>query len=134
MSGFIVARSLNPSQTACPFKYGHPYPLLRSYTLACHSKSKCFPVLGSSYGNIHQTFFLELTATSVGLRLPFFVRCHCLAKSGLTDARSLNPFHTDWPLRNGHPRFLLLRSFIYKSTENPIRRNNNIPCYVVGWG
>lgn len=24
--------------------------------------------------------------------------------------------------------------FIYKSTENPIRRNNNIPCYVVGWG
>ncbi len=26
------------------------------------------------------------------------------------------------------------KSFIYKSTENPIRRNNNIPCYVVGWG
>ena len=26
------------------------------------------------------------------------------------------------------------RDFIYKSTENPIRRNNNIPCYVVGWG
>lgn len=26
------------------------------------------------------------------------------------------------------------RQFIYKSTENPIRRNNNIPCYVVGWG
>ena len=25
-------------------------------------------------------------------------------------------------------------AFIYKSTENPIRRNNNIPCYVVGWG
>ena len=27
-----------------------------------------------------------------------------------------------------------IRDFIYKSTENPIRRNNNIPCYVVGWG
>lgn len=26
------------------------------------------------------------------------------------------------------------KKFIYKSTENPIRRNNNIPCYVVGWG
>ena len=28
----------------------------------------------------------------------------------------------------------IFRIFIYKSTENPIRRNNNIPCYVVGWG
>lgn len=28
----------------------------------------------------------------------------------------------------------LSQIFIYKSTENPIRRNNNIPCYVVGWG
>ena len=27
-----------------------------------------------------------------------------------------------------------IRDFIYKSTENPIRRNNNIPCFVVGWG
>ena len=24
--------------------------------------------------------------------------------------------------------------FIYQSAENPIRRSNNIPCYVVGWG
>ena len=29
---------------------------------------------------------------------------------------------------------LIAAVFIYKSTENPIRRNNNIPCYVVGWG
>ena len=29
---------------------------------------------------------------------------------------------------------LEISNFIYKSTENPIRRNNNIPCYVVGWG
>ena len=27
-----------------------------------------------------------------------------------------------------------ISNFIYKSTENPIRRNNNIPCYAVGWG
>ena len=29
---------------------------------------------------------------------------------------------------------LEISNFIYKSTENPIRRTNNIPCYVVGWG
>lgn len=28
----------------------------------------------------------------------------------------------------------LTSCFIYQSTENPIRRSNNIPCNVVGWG
>ena len=106
-SGFIVARSLKPSHTAFPLKYGQFFPLLRSLIAAFHSKSKCFFVLGSSYANIHQTFLSVLTVTCVGFKFPFLVGCHCFASSGFTVCKSLNPYNTVFPAKYGQPLLLL---------------------------
>ena len=109
-SGNFDCKSLKPSHTSGLFdKNGHPLPLLRLVTVAGHSKSKCFPVSGSSYGKIHHTVLLLFAVTSCGVRSPFFVGCHCFASSEFFVPRSLNPGHAlGVSDKNGHP-FPLLR-------------------------
>ena len=111
-SGFIVCRSLKPGHTACPLINGQPYPLLRLLTVSCHSKSKCFPVLMSSYGNNHHTFWPEFTITSDGFKLPFLTGCHCFASSGFTVCKSLNPGQIALPVKYGQPTPLFLLQII----------------------
>src|SRR5262249_54552476 len=54
----------------------------------------------------HQTFWWLPAFTSAGVKLPFFVGCHCRAKSGRVIAREVDDV-AFLPLQYGQPLFLL---------------------------
>jgi hypothetical protein len=73
-SGYLLASVLSFA-TRYPLQNGHPLPLVRPATTACHSWS-------GTLRHFHHTFSLQNAPTSLGFEAPFFVGCHSMAKSG----------------------------------------------------
>ena len=74
ISGNRLAKLL-VTETCRPAQHGHPFPLVRLYSLACHSWS-------GPLGHFHQIFFTDPAAMSAGRRSLFLVGCQCAAISG----------------------------------------------------
>src|SRR5438874_12063332 len=66
-----------------PLQEGQPASLyVRAFNLACHSWSALL-------GHCHQKSLFEPATTRSGVRVPFFVGCHCPAMSGKSEEREL---------------------------------------------
>ena len=73
---------------------GQAVPLVRLSIDAIHS---------CPLSQIHHTFLSEPTVTSNGVRVPFFIGCHSLARFGLRVAKSLKPLNTTRFEQYGQP-------------------------------
>lgn len=96
MDGNRVCRSFSPGMMIFPAHTGQPAPLwARELTSARHS---------CPFSQRHQTFRCAPATTSWGASAPFFVGCHCFARSGLVAAKSLYPFWMARLVHTGQPR------------------------------
>ena len=74
-SGYRLANEL-VTDTRIPAQHGQPLPFMARLEITA-SQSWSGPS-----GHIHQAFLAEPARTWSGVRLPFFVGCHCAANSG----------------------------------------------------
>lgn len=94
MAGYWLARSFSPGMIFLPAQTGQPLPWARLEIMAWYS----WPL-----GQIHQTLRRLPGTTSFGVRAPFFVGCHSLARVGSWVARSLSPLCTVLLVQTGQP-------------------------------
>lgn len=78
--GFTVERQVS-GVTTRPQQKGHPLPVVLWSILAC----QLCPLTQT-----HQIFLSDPGVTSLGVKLPFLVGCHSLARLGFTFARQLS--------------------------------------------
>ena len=90
-SGCVVARQLEGT-VFCPEQQGQLFLfLVRLSGVASHSWSSAGDPSGQvPLSHFHQTFFLEPATMSRGVKSPFLVGCHSLAKSGCVVAKQFD--------------------------------------------